>query len=58
MKLARCPFDLDEWPKTLPHDVGWSYVSIEGDDFVEGVSVIVADVGGELLIRDVEWGRP
>jgi hypothetical protein len=51
-------FQLEEWPRKRPGDVGWAYVGIEGDDFVEAVSVVVADVGGKLLIREVTWGRP
>lgn len=48
----------DDWPGKLPEDIGWAYVSIEGEDFVEAVTVIVTDVKGQHLIRDVEWGRP
>jgi hypothetical protein len=51
-------FQLQEWPNKLPDDVGWVYVGIEGDDFVEAVSVVVAEVNGELFIRKVDWGRP
>jgi hypothetical protein len=51
-------FQMDEWPDKLPGDIGWVYVAIEGDDFSEAVRVIVADVEGKLLIREVEWGRP
>jgi hypothetical protein len=39
-------------------DIGWAYVSIEGDDFVEAVRVVVSALGGKPLIREVEWGRP
>ena len=49
---------LDDWPAKLPGDVGWAYVGIIGDDFIEAVNVIVADIDGKLLIRQVEWGRP
>ena len=48
----------DEWPGRLPGDVGWAHVSIEGDDFVEAVTVTVMDLDDQLLIRHVEWGRP
>lgn len=51
-------FQMETWPRKLPGDVGWVYVGIEGDDFVEAVSVVVADVEGTLLIREVKWGRP
>jgi hypothetical protein len=49
---------MEEWPRKRPGDIGWVYVGIEGDDFIEAVTVVVADVDGALLIREVEWGRP
>jgi hypothetical protein len=49
---------LDEWPAKRSGDRGWVYVGIAGPDFVEAVTVIVAEVDGQLLIRDIEWGRP
>jgi len=49
---------MTEWPAKEPGDIGWAYVSIVGKNFVEGVAVIVADVDGTPLIRNVEWGRP
>lgn len=51
-------FSLAEWPGKQPGDVGWAYVGILGEDFAEAVAVIVADVDGALLIREVEWGQP
>lgn len=51
-------FSMVEWPAKQSGDVGWTYVGIEGADFVEAVSMTVADVDGVLLIRDIEWGRP
>jgi hypothetical protein len=49
---------MERWPGKRPGDVGWAYVGIEGDDFVEAVVVVVASVGGRALIREVRWGRP
>ncbi len=49
---------MEEWPGKQPGDIGWAYVSIEGDDFVEAVEVVVSAVGGQQLIREVKWGRP
>jgi hypothetical protein len=49
---------LSEWPGKEPGDLGWAYVSITGESFVEGVAVVVAEVDGTPLIRSVEWGRP
>jgi hypothetical protein len=51
-------FALEVWPDQLPGDIGWAYVGIEGDDFVEGVAVTVTDLDGDPLIREIEWGRP
>jgi hypothetical protein len=51
-------FTMTSWPDKRPDDVGWVYVSIAGDGFVEAVTVIIADYDGELLIREIEWGRP
>ncbi len=51
-------FQLDDWPDKRASDVGWAYLGIVGDDFIEGVTVVVAKIEGELLIREVEWGRP
>jgi len=51
-------FQTEEWPAKFTGDVAWVYVGIEGDNFNEAVSVLVADVDGKLLIREVEWGRP
>jgi hypothetical protein len=51
-------FTMTSWPDKRPSDVGWVYVSIAGDDFLEAVTVIITEVDGELLIREIEWGRP
>jgi hypothetical protein len=48
----------DDWPAKQPGDVGWSCIGIDGEDFMEAVTVTVADFDGELLIRAIEWGRP
>lgn len=48
----------EDWPGKLPGDLGYAYVSIEGEDFVEAVIVTVADVAGKHVIRHIEWGRP
>ena len=49
---------LDEWPAKEPDDVGMAYVGVQGDDIVEAVTVTVAKFDGELLVREIEWGRP
>jgi hypothetical protein len=49
---------LDDWPDKQRRDIGWVYISLFGDDYVEAVSVILAEENGNIRIRDVEWGRP
>ncbi|AIE76322.1 hypothetical protein [Synechocystis sp. PCC 6714] len=51
---------LTEWqyPTMEADDVVWLYVSLEGEDFAEAVSVIVQHREGKLAIRWLEWGRP
>ena len=49
---------MDYWPAKKAGDVGWAYVAIAGDSFSEGLAIVVADEGGRLVIRDIEWGRP
>src|SRR4051812_3397965 len=34
-------FQMEDWPRKLPGDIGWVYVGIVGDDFVEAVAVVV-----------------
>lgn len=40
------------------NDLVWLYISLEGEDFAEAVSVIVQDRGDKLALRWLEWGRP
>lgn len=49
---------MTDWPDKHPNDVGWAYVSIVGDDFVEAVAVVITEFEGDLLISEIEWGRP
>lgn len=51
---------LTEWqhPPMAANDVGWLYISLEGEDFLEAVSVIVCQQAEKLAIRWLEWGRP
>ena len=49
---------VETWPGKQADDLGWAYVSIEGDDFAEAVYVLVSDVDGVPMIRKIEWGRP
>lgn len=55
---------MDRWPGKERQDVGWAYVSIDGPNathggmWCEAVAVTVEDHNGQLLIREIEWGRP
>jgi hypothetical protein len=51
---------LTEWqyPPMEANDVVCLYVSLEGEDFIEAVSVIISQEVGKLAIRWLEWGRP
>lgn len=49
---------METWPAKEPGDIGWAYVAISGDGYGEGIAVVVAAVGSDLLVRDIEWGRP
>jgi hypothetical protein len=51
-------FTMTNWPGKRPGDIGWVYVSIVGDDFVEAITVVISDIEGEYLISEIEWGRP
>jgi hypothetical protein len=51
-------YSLDDWPDRRNGDLGFAYVGIEGDEFVEAVSVVVHNYDGSHLIRKIEWGRP
>ena len=46
---------LDDWPNKQSSDLGWIYVSVEGEGFGEAVSVVITQ---DQKIRDIEWGRP
>jgi hypothetical protein len=49
---------MDDWPDKKPKDAGWVYVALNGRGFCEAVTMTLNGKPGELLIRDIEWGRP
>jgi hypothetical protein len=51
-------FILEDWPAKQVGDVAIVYISLDGDDFCEGVSVTIAQQSDDFRIRDLEWGRP
>ena len=55
---AELTVTMDTWPRREPGDIGWAYVSIAGEGFVEAVTVVVSDALGVPRVRELEWGRP
>jgi len=51
-------YSMEAWPDKQPGDIGWAYVSIEGNGFVEAVTVVIASSNTGLAVRDIDWGRP
>jgi hypothetical protein len=49
---------MEDWPEKRPRDAGWAYVALNGHGFAEAVTMTLSGKPGELLIRDIEWGRP
>ena len=49
---------LEEWPDMQAGDLGMIYVSIGGEVYSEGVTVIVNNTEGEPRVRQAEFGRP
>jgi hypothetical protein len=45
-------------PGRRPHEIGWAYVVIAGDEFSEAVTIVVSLERGRAVVRQVEWGRP
>jgi hypothetical protein len=50
--------DMDKWLRKKPEDFGWAYVAICGIGYCEAVTVMIAEEGERLAIREIEWGRP
>jgi hypothetical protein len=42
---------LDVWPEKKKEDIGWVYVAIAGDNFSEGVTVVIKRGDSGLAIR-------
>jgi hypothetical protein len=49
---------MDDWPARRVDDVGWAYVALSGKTFSQGITVVVAEEHGRLVIRAIEWGSP
>lgn len=46
-----------DWPDKRAEDMATVYLSIDSEN-AEAITVIVTREGSDLLIRDIEWGRP
>lgn len=55
---AELAMTMDTWPSRELGDIGWAYVSIVGEGFVEAVTVVVSHALGGPRVRELEWGRP
>ena len=51
-------FTMENFAGKRPGDIGWAYVSIHGEDWTEAVAVAVGEIGDQLLVTGIEWGRP
>ena len=49
---------LEDWPGKRPGDLAVVYVALNGDSFSEAVTLTLAQYGEDILIRQLEWGRP
>ena len=50
--------DMEKWKRRNLDDFGWAYVAINGADYSEAVAIIITRDGQQLMIREIEWGRP
>jgi hypothetical protein len=51
-------FTLKNWPSKQLCDFADVYVALNGESFSEAVTLTLAEYNQEILIRQLEWGRP
>ena len=51
-------FTLEDWPEKRPEDVASVYVGLLGDEYVEAVTLTLANEDSDIRIRELEWRRP
>jgi hypothetical protein len=51
-------FTLEDWPNKQATDLAVVYVALNGDSWSEAVTLTMAQQGEQVLIRQLEWGRP
>ena len=49
---------MKNWASYRDGDIGWTYVTIVGNDYSEAVALIYCSEDGQPKIRSIEWGRP
>ena len=51
-------FTLEDWPGKQPGDLAVVYVALNGESFSEAVTLTLAQYDEDVLIRQLDWGRP
>ncbi len=49
---------VEAWPGKKPEDLAVVYVALTGAGFSEAVTLTLTREAGNILIRDLTWGRP
>jgi hypothetical protein len=49
---------MQEWPGKASADLAWVYLTIAGDAYSEGATVVVSREGDSSRVRTAEFGRP
>ena len=48
---------LNHWRDKQEGDIALAYVALQGDSYIEAISVILASEDGLVRIRQLDWGR-
>lgn len=51
-------FTIESWPAKRANDLAVVYISLNGGNFSEAVTLTLAEDGNNVFIRDLVWGRP
>ena len=51
-------FTIENWPAKRANDIAVVYISLNGDNFSEAVTLTLAEDRNNVFIRDLVWGRP
>lgn len=47
-----------DWPGKQANDAAWIHVSLGGQAYSEGLTLVLAVEGSSIKVRQIEWGRP